>query len=147
MSQFFGEKILIKNRNGHFKNKRLKRQTIKLKKKKQEIRVDIKFGVFLPNNNSSLNGLLKSVLHQRPLNTSQLNSKMMEETGFSEKKLLMKEKFGASRKSYGTIVTSGASGSSRLSPSISYIRHDLQPDDTIAGIALKYGVTVSVWFS
>jgi len=62
---------------------------------------------------------------------------MMEETGFSEKKLLMKEKYV--RKSYGTIVQS-----SRLqSPSsISYIRHDLQPDDTLQGVALRYGCTM-----
>lgn len=66
---------------------------------------------------------------------------MMEETGFSEKKLLMKEKYV--RKSYGTIVQTRGLG--LQSPStISYIRHDLSPEDTLQGIALKYGVTVSL---
>lgn len=64
----------------------------------------------------------------------------MEETGFSEKKLLMMEKNRG--KSYGTIVQTSRG---LMSPTTTTIRHDVAPDDTLQGISLKYGVKVSTY--
>ncbi|XP_063705108.1 lysM and putative peptidoglycan-binding domain-containing protein 2 [Culicoides brevitarsis] len=60
----------------------------------------------------------------------------MEETGFSETKLLMKENV----RKYGSI--SSASGRNNKNSNISYVRHEIQQNDTLQGIALKYGVSM-----
>uniref|UniRef100_A0A336MCB5 CSON015077 protein n=1 Tax=Culicoides sonorensis TaxID=179676 RepID=A0A336MCB5_CULSO len=60
----------------------------------------------------------------------------MEETVFSETKLLMKENV----RKYGSI--SSASGKNSRNQNISYIRHEIQQNDTLQGIALKYGVSM-----
>jgi LysM repeat protein len=56
-----------------------------------------------------------------------------------------KETLGKSVKSQHKYGTTNRASSTSTYPEY-YIRHIVQKDDTLAGIALKYGCSVSRWF-